>query len=276
MELILGIDAAWSMANPSGVALLGRDAPASRWRLLRAAPSYGAFVLEGGQGPVAWLGDHPVQACGLKDVFEVIRGRWAGASLRLVAVDMPLASGPEAVNTRRPSDNLISKAFGAMGCGTHSPTKERPGLAGIALQEALRQEGIPLVVDGAIPQGGAIEVYPHPAIMRLLGLDYRLEYKIGKSGRFWPGVGRKERKVRLMEAFKLIHEGLQGEVDGIALPLPEGEVLDGLPFSRLKLLEDGLDALVCAWVGICAIDGRAVPYGDKDTAIWVPSTWVAL
>ena len=36
-------------------------------------------------------------------------------------------------------------------------------------------------------------------------------------------------------------------------------------------MEDALDAVVCAWVGVCALEGRAKAYGDPDSAIWVPS-----
>jgi predicted RNase H-like nuclease len=37
-----------------------------------------------------------------------------------------------------------------------------------------------------------------------------------------------------------------------------------------KAYEDCLDAIICAWVGICAISGRAEPFGDLDSAIWIP------
>nr|WP_245581779.1 DUF429 domain-containing protein [Rhizobium ruizarguesonis] len=39
----------------------------------------------------------------------------------------------------------------------------------------------------------------------------------------------------------------------------------------MKALEDTLDAVVCAWVGACVMDGRARAYGDVESAIWVPT-----
>jgi len=30
----------------------------------------------------------------------------------------------------------------------------------------------------------------------------------------------------------------------------------------MKAFEDKMDAVVCAWVGICALESKAVPYGD--------------
>jgi predicted RNase H-like nuclease len=45
--------------------------------------------------------------------------------------------------------------------------------------------------------------------------------------------------------------------------------------AHLKRYEDALDALVCAWVGVCALNGSARAYGDDAAAIWVPSSPVA-
>jgi len=39
---------------------------------------------------------------------------------------------------------------------------------------------------------------------------------------------------------------------------------------ELKAYEDALDAIVCAWVAICALEGRAAPFGDDASAIWIP------
>ena len=38
---------------------------------------------------------------------------------------------------------------------------------------------------------------------------------------------------------------------------------------EVKAYEDKLDAVVCAWVGICALEGRAMPFGDRNSAIWI-------
>ena len=39
---------------------------------------------------------------------------------------------------------------------------------------------------------------------------------------------------------------------------------------ELKAYEDALDAIVCAWIAICALEARAVPFGDETSAIWIP------
>lgn len=41
-------------------------------------------------------------------------------------------------------------------------------------------------------------------------------------------------------------------------------------FSKLKPIEDKIDALVCAWVGIKVMEGRAMAIGDKEASIWLP------
>jgi predicted RNase H-like nuclease len=38
----------------------------------------------------------------------------------------------------------------------------------------------------------------------------------------------------------------------------------------MKPIEDKIDALVCAWVGIQVLDGKAEPIGDESAAIWLP------
>jgi hypothetical protein len=53
-----------------------------------------------------------------------------GAKVDLVTVDMPIATVP--FDKRRKADDVVSTEFGARHCGTHSPTKERPGAQGNA------------------------------------------------------------------------------------------------------------------------------------------------
>lgn len=37
-----------------------------------------------------------------------------------------------------------------------------------------------------------------------------------------------------------------------------------------KIHKDMLDAVICAWIAICALQGRAEQLGDADAAIWIP------
>ena len=43
-----------------------------------------------------------------------------------------------------------------------------------------------------------------------------------------------------------------------------------------KPYEDTLDAVVCAWVAMCALEGRGVPFGDESSAVRIPGRKLAL
>lgn len=51
-----------------------------------------------------------------------------------------------------------------------------------------------------------------------------------------------------------------------ALELPSSDARG----YEMKAFEDKLDAVVCACVGSCVLDGMAVAHGDTESAIWVP------
>jgi len=117
---------------------------------------------------------------------------------------------------------------------------------------------------------GVIEVYPHPALVELTGSDMRLPYKVGKTSRYWPGSELAWRRAALRGQWLAIVEHLECQIAGVATKLPPlDETARG---AALKAYEDGLDAVVCAWVAVVALDGLARPYGDADSSIWIPTT----
>ncbi len=77
-----------------------------------------------------------------------------------------------------------------------------------------------------------------------------------------------ERRDAIFEQWRIILAALDAVLPGTmaCLPLPDLAA----PVRLLKAFEDSLDAAICVWVGICALEGSAVPYGDRDSAIWVP------
>lgn len=130
------------------------------------------------------------------------------------------------------------KAIGESGCGTHSPTRERPGHIGETLRADLEAQGYELATTAtrAGTTGQILEVFPHTGILDLLSEDYRVPYKVNKAKRYWPDRSVQERRKLLFENQHRI-----------------------------------LDALVCAWTGIRYLEGRATAYGDVTAAIWVPT-----
>lgn len=266
MVSVLGIDAAWTRTQPSGVALVQETR--GQWQILCAAPSYESFVSAAFDGDLDWNarrfnGSKP----NIPVLLEAAR-RLGAASVDVIAMDIPLAR--TAITTRRPSDSAVSKAFGSKGCSTHSPNSTRPGLISNSLYRQLRDNGFELDTAAPDPEAArrAIEVYPHPALLKLLDRDYRVPYKVGNSARYWKGESVQQRITRLIDEFTSIYRGLAGKLGDIPFDLPASGNVANLSF--LKRYEDALDALVCAWVGQQHVLSRTLAYGDEDSAIWVP------
>lgn len=259
---VLGIDAAWTAGQPSGVALVAGSG--STWRLVGCAASYQRFLAladpalmaevrpMGMVPPVAALLDAARQLCGMP--------------VDLVAVDMPMARLP--ITGRRHCDNEISRVYGGRKCGTHSASAARPGPISAALTLGAARGGYPLLTIGAASPG-LVEVYPHPALLELTGAQMRLPYKAAKAAKYWPEATPVQRRERLAGQWAIIVAALEGEIAGVAdaLPLPSPDAVGW----RLKAFEDTMDAVICAWVGRCVLEGRARAHGDEDGTIWVPA-----
>jgi predicted RNase H-like nuclease len=266
-RVVLGIDAAWTAHNPSGVALVQRAAEG--WQCLALAPSYEAFLALAASQP--WdqnrkaQGSEPDPTALLKACRQL-----AGQAVDCVSVDMPLATTP--ITSRRAADTAIASRCGPKGCAVHSPSAERPGAIADQLRERFAELGVALHTTTTARQGPAlIECYPHVALLALLNRDYRVPYKVSRSAQYWkaeqPPIA--ERVRRLLGEFTAIHQALSQRISAIPLTLPQPNEVTTL--SSLKPMEDRLDALICAWIGIEHLDGRTVDLGDATAAIWVPA-----
>ena len=207
MTTILGIDAAWTAAQPSGVALIQRHY--GRWRCLAAAPSYPSFELLARAVACDWSqGGEAGQA----DVGRLIAAaeHLAGESLGVAAVDMPVSTAD--ITGRRAADREVSRRFGSRGCSTHSPSPLRPGQLGAALAQQFMVAGFDMATTATAPgtPRRLVEVYPHPALLALLGRDMRVPYKVSKSCSYWPGARIEVRIARLLAEFEAILDGPGG------------------------------------------------------------------
>jgi predicted RNase H-like nuclease len=72
----------------------------------------------------------------------------------------------------------------------------------------------------------------------------------------------------LLAEFNAIYQALVQELGDLPFALPAAGRTSRL--SHLKRYEDGLDALICAWVGKQHLLGLTTHYGDSDSSIWVP------
>ncbi len=150
---------------------------------------------------------------------------------------------------------------------TRPPSPERPGPISTTFVSELARTGFPLLTENIKPPG-VIEVYPQPSLIELMGAPERLPYKATKVRNYWPDLLPEVRKQRLVDTWHVIGQHLAAELDGLSEVLPE--ITASASGRELKAYEDMLDAIVCVCSGICALEGRAVPYGDKTSAIWVP------
>lgn len=281
MGAVLGIDAAWTEKNPSGVALAALVDGV--WTCLAVAPSYDRFcdlasgrIAAGGQ----WVPKPAAGAAPVAALLEASRTFLAKArvfpTIDVVAVDMPLSRVP--LTARRAGDNAVSRALGRYKCGVHSP-KERPGTLGAELTNAFVRRGFPLAVcDGGHPEPALLEVFPHAVLVGLqvehggvpLAEARRCLYKVSRSSQHWPKTPIRERVGFLLEQFRMILGWLGREIKIPSFPLPIQE--DGMPLASLKPYEDGLDGLACCVQAVRYLEGRARCLGDADGAIWIPDT----
>jgi predicted RNase H-like nuclease len=261
-RVVLGIDAAWTLTQPSGVALVVDDG--AGWRAIAAAPSYGHFlaIADG----YLFTFERPRGSAPVAADLLAAAALLAGQPVDLVAIDMPLARSP--IIARREADNAVSRAYGGRKCGTHTPSAVRPGAISDTLRKGFGEAGYRLCTRD-IESPGLIEVYPHPALLELTGAAERLPYKAGKIRAYWGNLELAERKAKLLDRWAGIATDLDNVIAGASafLPLPGADAAGW----KLKAHEDVLDAVVCAWVASVALNGQAVPFGDDDAAIWIPA-----
>ncbi len=250
MAAVLGIDAAWTAKNNSGVALVTGEG--DNWKVVRVAASYADFL----------------QGLGATDTStkELIRAseRLCGEELKVIAVDMPLSKAP--ITCRRVSDNAISLEFGGRWCSTHTPSAQRPGQIADRLREDCAELGFLLATTAGEPHV-LIEVYPHPALVNLLSLDRRLPYKAANARKYWPEAGTSQRRENLAASFRAIYSLAESRFGPLAFDRPDPLA----PLRELKACEDTLDALVCAITGVEYLSNRCKAFGDHSSAIWVPN-----
>jgi predicted RNase H-like nuclease len=223
----VGIDLAWSARNPSGVAAL------------RLAPDGGRAALI-----------EPLPAVPLYSDDEIITylEPFITDGAVLIGIDAPLTVPNR--SGRRLGDAALTRAFTRFHAGAHPANRARlEGFnGGVVRGEALvaRLTALGIAHDPVLkprqPARQVFEVYPHPAMIVLFGLDHILKYKARK------GVSPADRRA----AFRTYQGHLRdlGHAEP-ALDLPQA-LLDPAHLKRrggaLKRYEDQLDAILCAYV----------------------------
>jgi predicted RNase H-like nuclease len=258
MTAILGIDAAWTLNHRSGVALL-RNVNSNEWECVAVDHSYEDFLLRYPSKPnVDWP-----SCTAIAKLIETGR-RLAEDDVKLVVADIPLAKEP--VRGRRLADDRISTLFGGFGCAAHSPSTGRPGDLSEKMRAGFEACGFTLATcQENLSEHSLIETYPHPALLSLMGTSYRVPYKVTKTKRYWPHLSLQQRYERVSRKLADIRERLAKTFTKIELAFSASTS----SLSALKSEEDKVDALICAWVGIQVLEGKATALGDEMAAIWL-------
>lgn len=157
-----------------------------------------------------------------------------GGDVAVAAVDAPLIV-PNETGMRVP-ERLIGSAFGAFGASAHTSNRRKFGGQPVRALRLAQRSG--WQVD---PRAGAgpvcLEVYPHPAMIGLFGLDYRLAYKKGRAADRAAGFAVLVRHLESLVVLDLPGSARWAHLKAVAAAPARGD---------LNRIEDELDAILCA------------------------------
>ncbi len=188
----------------------------------------------------------------------------------LVAFDAPLIVTNPTGN--RPAEAALNKDFARFDAGAHPSNTGRAELAGTP-RGAVLSRALGLDMD---PRSGrrrrALEVYPHPATVALFRLERTLKYK------HKPGRDLESLRGELLRLMDLL-EGLASATPRLDLTADAWTALrrvveTAVRKSELRAAEDQVDAVVCAYVALFAVNrpGDVTVYGDLETGYIVTPT----
>ena len=215
--ILIGLDLAWSSANPSAAVVLAWDGRCAR--------------------PSLWANRLFSDA----EILQFLE-KAAPAGPALLAVDAPLLVPNE--SGTRPCDRELSRFYRKAKAMAY-PANRRRVTRGEALVSALARLSFSHRpwVEAQKPARQVVEVFPHPAMVELFGLPEILRYKArpGRSLEFrWQELSRYQ---ELLRSLKKSEPAMEAE-EILSLPAP------GLRGKSLKALEDLLDALFCGYIAL--------------------------
>ncbi|HEY0889496.1 MAG TPA: DUF429 domain-containing protein [Nocardioides sp.] len=233
---VVGVDLAWGERQPTGIA-----------------------VLDGGGRLV-----HVAAVRTDDEIDSALAAYVAGPCL--VAIDAPLIVRNATGNRR--AEAALNRDFARFDAGAHPSNTAKPEFReGTRGQRLAARLGLDVNPRSGRPRR-AIEVYPHPATVALFRLGRTLKYK-NKPGRTLASL-----RTELLALMNLL-EGLAEadvplHVAGPAWAALRGRVEDAGRKVELRAVEDQVDAVVCAYVGLLAARApeRVTVYGDEEPGGW--------
>lgn len=229
----VGVDLAWGERQPTGLAVLDDD---------------GTLLV--------------VEAVRTDDEIEAILAPYVEGPC-LVAIDAPIVVKNATGN--RPAEQALNKDFARFDAGAHPSNTGKPEFSEQprAARVAARL-GLDINPSSGRPRRG-IEVYPHPATVALFRLGRTLKYKAK------PGRDLEQLRAELQVLMRLV-EGLASAEPALHVDTPAwralaAAVVDAGRKSELRVVEDQVDAVICAYIALFAArrpDDTTV-YGDLAT-----------
>lgn len=156
----------------------------------------------------------------------------------------------------RPAEQALSADFRRFHAGTHPSNTGKPEFAnGTRGARVAKRLGLTIHETG-------LEVYPHAATIALFGLDKTLKYKAK------PGRDLELLRSELLRLMGLMETVVQPDETWRAL---RTSVEGATRKSQVRVAEDQVDAVVCAYVALYADrwPDRITTYGDPETGIIV-------
>src|SRR5262245_20599710 len=231
-EYFVGVDLAWGEQKPTGLAVLDPAGALVHVSTVRTDEQIAAGLAPYITGPC------------------------------LVALDAPLIVRNATGN--RPAEAALNRDFRAYEAGAHPSNTGKPefrdGTRGARLCGQLGLDMNPR--SGRLRR--ALEVYPHPAIVAVFGLPRTLKYK-SKPGRDLNFL--RDQLHLLMSHVDRLGRADPALVLGESWEILRGDVADAGRKVDLRRVEDQVDAVVCAYVGLLAQrrPDDMTTYGDFET-----------
>jgi predicted RNase H-like nuclease/ppGpp synthetase/RelA/SpoT-type nucleotidyltranferase len=222
---------------------------------------------------LAWGERRPTGLAVLDDSARLLHLSAAGGDDEIVAaltpyLDAPHLAGIDAplvvtnATGSRPAEQALSRDFRRFEAGTHPANTGKPefahGTRGARLCARL----------GLVVHETGLEVYPHAATIALFGLEKTLKYKAK------PGRDLELLRSEMLRLMGLVETLVQPDEGWQAL---RASVERATTKSALRVAEDQVDAVVCAYVALYADrwPERTTSYGDPATGIIVTPSLTA-
>jgi len=200
---------------------------------------------------------------GLENIKSVIQSE---DELYGIAIDASLIINN--LDRQRFCERELSSNYASRGISCHASNLSLyPNSTGVALSLYLKDRGFGHLQTSA-KYKFQIECYPHPAIIEIFGLTYRLPYKKGRVEDKKQGQILLARYIKTLEKSKVISLRVSSE-DSQHL---SEQYIRSLVGKTLKANEDVLDSIICLYIAaLFTIFPAQVIYGSIENGyIYVP------